>query len=661
MHEEHKKEHAGAMRFLQERRMAIAPVLALVVSVTLTSTPLSAADAPAKERDQLPLGHPDFYPSPRRPIGWRGDGNGAFPGATLAVDRFGDGRMQTASVKDKKGKTRSVLYAVGDSLNIAWKHPLPGFTMSQPIIVGDRVIQTCEPRTVLCLELKTGKELWRQELCPFKMLGLEGKELEAALLWESAAWTLIAQRCAKFGNYTRLSGTADEEWPGAKVHARSIAAVLDTLAPHYPDLVKQARQDLAKATAILDGPPDESKKKELVKHLCAPANAFTRPFQEKFGFPATAHWYSFVGWTWPTPVCDGTWLYVFMNQGQIAKLSLEDGSINWLRRISEVVPGLKQPLPRSPILHQGILYMQAADALYALEAETGKELWKCRPAGKGAYNDVISAVTMCVVRLDGGRAVLAHGVGNLDGQATQWLHLIEPKTGEILFDSGVIKSGRVEPGPSVMSEGNLLLFGNGGRAYRVEDKDGKVVPRPLWEFKGWQSGVQVLHDGRYYSNHAGKLGRDFNIFDAATGKAVLAKPLKSFGLSCYRPGILVGDRLVGSFSPDKSQVPKIEGAYRFAQRFAIATKDGRIISDDNVLEIASEDDAVPMPVPQAAPFLGKFLTSEQLGQINAGIPPTFGWGGMYAQGERLLIPSTKYLYCIGNPSEPYNGKPGPER
>ena len=56
-----------------------------------------------------------------------------------------------------------------------------------------------------------------------------------------------------------------------------------------------------------------------------------------------------------------------------------------------------------------------------------------------------------------------------------------------------------------------------------------------------------------------------------------------------------------------------------------------------------------MPVPQAAPFLGKFMTSEQLGHINAGIPPTFGWGGMYAQGECLLIPSTRHLYCIGNP------------
>ena len=149
------------------RYITVQSLAALTVGLLCVTTPALAGEA--KARDQLPLGHPDFYPSPRRPIGWRGDGNGAFPGATLAVDRFGDGRMQTAKVKDKKGKTRSVPYVVGDSLNIAWKHPLPGFTMSQPIIVGDRVIQTCEPRTVLCLELKTGKALLAK---PLKSFGL---------------------------------------------------------------------------------------------------------------------------------------------------------------------------------------------------------------------------------------------------------------------------------------------------------------------------------------------------------------------------------------------------------------------------------------------------------------------------------------------------------
>jgi hypothetical protein len=32
----------------------------------------------AKGNDRAPLGSPDFYPSPERPVGWRGDGSGSY-------------------------------------------------------------------------------------------------------------------------------------------------------------------------------------------------------------------------------------------------------------------------------------------------------------------------------------------------------------------------------------------------------------------------------------------------------------------------------------------------------------------------------------------------------------------------------------------------------
>ena len=32
---------------------------------------------------EVPMGHRDFYPSEERPVGWRGDGTGVFPGGTL--------------------------------------------------------------------------------------------------------------------------------------------------------------------------------------------------------------------------------------------------------------------------------------------------------------------------------------------------------------------------------------------------------------------------------------------------------------------------------------------------------------------------------------------------------------------------------------------------
>src|SRR4051812_38958448 len=33
----------------------------------------------------VPLGSPAFQPAPERPVGWRGDGTGRYPGATPSV------------------------------------------------------------------------------------------------------------------------------------------------------------------------------------------------------------------------------------------------------------------------------------------------------------------------------------------------------------------------------------------------------------------------------------------------------------------------------------------------------------------------------------------------------------------------------------------------
>ena len=76
-------------------------------------------------------------------------------------------------------------FEVGGRKNILWKIPLPGLTQSQPIVVGDRVIQTCEPRTILCLDLRSGKEIWRRELDPFAMIGVTGKDREEACCWRA--------------------------------------------------------------------------------------------------------------------------------------------------------------------------------------------------------------------------------------------------------------------------------------------------------------------------------------------------------------------------------------------------------------------------------------------------------------------------------------------
>ena len=213
--------------------------------------PASATDA----RDELPLGHPDFYPSPQRPIGWRGDGNRTFPGTTL-VSTFSEGELKYADATPKFGRGTAtskpyVDFEVGGRKNILWKIPLPGLTQSQPIVVGDRVIQTCEPRTILCLDLRSGKEIWRRELDPFAMIGVTGKGREDGLLLESTAWILHAISKNLVGNYTRIGEDTPKERKKWAATLARVRTVLEGASKAYPDLVKTPLANVAKAEKIV--------------------------------------------------------------------------------------------------------------------------------------------------------------------------------------------------------------------------------------------------------------------------------------------------------------------------------------------------------------------------------------------------------------------------
>jgi outer membrane protein assembly factor BamB len=72
-------------------------------------------------------------------IGWRGDGTGRYPQANPPTPWDTD-----------EGK------------NILWKTEI-GKGQSCPVVSGDRLFITVEPESLLCLEAKTGKLLWKKE------------------------------------------------------------------------------------------------------------------------------------------------------------------------------------------------------------------------------------------------------------------------------------------------------------------------------------------------------------------------------------------------------------------------------------------------------------------------------------------------------------------
>jgi len=86
---------------------------------------------------EVPLGHPDFRPSPEHPVGYRGDWTGRYPGATPPLEW-------------------SFEY------NVLWKTTV-GKGESSPIVVGERLFILSDGVRLACLDKADGRVLWQRE------------------------------------------------------------------------------------------------------------------------------------------------------------------------------------------------------------------------------------------------------------------------------------------------------------------------------------------------------------------------------------------------------------------------------------------------------------------------------------------------------------------
>ena len=96
-----------------------------------------------------------------------------------------------------------------ETKNVVWKAPLPGRGHSSPIIVGDRILLTTaddskQQQSVLALDRKTGKQLWRKDISQGGFSKLHAKNTharpaspatESACSWSSAIMKPCKCRC----------------------------------------------------------------------------------------------------------------------------------------------------------------------------------------------------------------------------------------------------------------------------------------------------------------------------------------------------------------------------------------------------------------------------------------------------------------------------------
>src|SRR4051812_18781486 len=104
--------------------MAMIKFLRITAAALLMAAGISTLAA-SETTSNAPLGDPKFLPSLERPVGWRGDGSGRYPGAN----------PPTQWERKKSGNT----YAMK---GIVYATPMPNIGVSCPIIVGPRMFIT---------------------------------------------------------------------------------------------------------------------------------------------------------------------------------------------------------------------------------------------------------------------------------------------------------------------------------------------------------------------------------------------------------------------------------------------------------------------------------------------------------------------------------------
>jgi outer membrane protein assembly factor BamB len=345
------------------------------------------------------------------PIGWRTDGTGSYPNVQPPVEW-------------------------STTKNVVWCTPMPGYGVSHPVLLGQRVFICSEPATLLCLDREDGKIIW-QKTSKYDELEIapDVRERLKVELEETAELNKKQSAVRKEMDSLYKSLTKDKA-PKEDIEAK----------------LKPFRTQINEF--------DKEKKKLTLAVL------YTQPSQN-----GTA------GYSAPTPVTDGKEVFVVYGNGLVACYDL-DGNRKWLKLIEH--SNLAFAHSASPLLVKGKLLVHFTD-LVALDPNTGNEVWRLQlPGGHGTPVaarigdvDVVATPKGALVRVSDGK-LLAKGLGSC-GANSPIVH-----DGIVYYVNGGANAVRL---PEAI----------------VEPVKPKVVWKGKVKGGGYWFSSPVLHDGLFYA------------------------------------------------------------------------------------------------------------------------------------------------------------------
>lgn len=630
----------------------VRPIVAASLLTVLAST-IVAAD--------IQLGSKDFYPSERHPVGFRGDGNGYFPGAT-PVSEFWEGTpiQVEKDGKDRSGKdTKQKFWDFSDtkSKNLVWKTEMPGWANTQPIVVGDKVFCYGEPDLLICTDANTGKILWKQIVNPWACAGVEAKTAETCreLYHALMAVDAVIGMQFHFGTCGRYMGAEEYGLIYDTFADKDLPILLKNLATidpqgKYEEAGKKLADDLkaGKGTFGADGKGcwDQEKKLQGRGGLHALLADRINTLSEK-KIPLGMPWGNMVGWCMSAPISDGKYVYVQMGQGQTACYDL-NGKEMW-KTLYEYGGGKKGPGGPSthhilsPLLAGGILVdMHGGNTLRGLGAKVGYALWETSAATtqKSSKSGYYLASHMIMYVKDTPIIVSSQ------------CNLIRATDGKIL---GEYVFGEAWHGAApIAGLGDIFVKAGSGdgwqkpfKAFQLQLDGDKASAKELWECKespgGYNSRI-VLPDYTF-------LGGNATFADNKTGQVVLKATLGGE----FR--VIAGNLLIsypsGSHAwsnrryDGKAIVPfQISDVSNPRQAKMIG--ENNILGGENQPRLEGTEKFIPNLWADSHFFNAKGGKPGQMVHTDTCLFPS---------GNRLFIRTASHLYCIGDPNTKYDWNP----
>jgi outer membrane protein assembly factor BamB len=586
--------------------------------------------AQGSESSSVPLGHPDFYPSHERPIGWRGDGSGAWPGAKCVTS-----------------------WDAETGQNIAWKAPMPGAGFAQPIVAGEKVFTTADPNLLVCLDVHTGKILWQTAIDHTQAMPPEmAAKAREEIAFFDANWLEYHQWRLDIEKLTGLLKDQTAFWDSKK---GLFLPPDEKVAPEAE--VRQLWQ------AILDrhkengweygggsGNETLTGKSPLYKRW-EDAN---RLYDVWFG----GRYDGLITWSFATPCTDGERVYVTTVNNAVAAVNF-DGKIEWLIWESRATGETKEyggsigrkdgPMGTryvpSPVLYGNYLVVHQNNEMRVYDKRTGKKIWgdvntleRLKMGTQGParqWPEGTSPVVVAAPLLDGSKLPVI-----FDG--CYFFYRLED--GKILSTNGYYGACST---PAVA--GNILAKNcESSFVLRLTAKDRDTLDlevifaaphgkkgskeKPAVTMPGGQT--SIIHDGWWYGTF-----KKSGMIRLALKDGSIETPSRGlYGGNCSP--ILAGTRI-----------------YQFAQGMAFKEKSATPHKDvDGVIEASFVDlntmkgptiknGAIDRRMCEDAEFAKRTLFARMAWDISTSSPG--------AQANRLFYRTKGWLYCIGDPKEPF--------